>query len=123
MADIFADAWGLYGWAVEILESGRPRVAAEVAWGATKRATDALVLARTGRLPSGTGQTTRRLNNLAHVEPGAALLRARFRRRIGTLHGNCFYTGDCPEPELLALLIRETNSYIRQAEILTGIQF
>ena len=37
-AAIFADAWDLYADAIEILELGKPRIAAEVAWGATKRA-------------------------------------------------------------------------------------
>ena len=45
---IFDDARGLYADALEMLEQGRIRNAAEKAWGATKRATDALVLARTG---------------------------------------------------------------------------
>ena len=122
VAAVFADAWSLYAEAIEILDMGKHRIAAEVAWGATKRATDALVLARTGREPTGTGQTSRGINNLARVEPGFALLRARFRRRIGTLHGKCFYLGDCPAPGLLVLLIRETNAYIRQAESLAGIR-
>lgn len=122
VAAIFADAWVLYDDSIEILEMGKQRIAAEVAWGATKRATDALILARTGREPSGTGQTTRGISNLARVEPEFALLRARFRRRIGTLHGKCFYEGNCPEPELLVLLIRRTNSYIRQAEMLAGMR-
>ena len=123
VATIFADAWAMYADAIEILALGKSRIAGEVAWGATKRAADGLILARTGRQPTGTGQTTRGLGRLSHVEPGFALLRARFRRRIGTLHGNCFYMGDCPEHELLVLLIRETNSYIRQAEMLAGMRF
>jgi hypothetical protein len=51
---IFADARLLYDDALEQLESGKLRNAAEKAWGATKRATDALILARTApSLPSG----------------------------------------------------------------------
>ncbi len=45
---IFVDAWVLYEDALEELERGKLRNAAEKAWGATKRATDALVLARNG---------------------------------------------------------------------------
>ena len=89
-AAVFADAWALYADAIEILELGKPRIAAEVAWGATKRATDALILARTGRMPSGTGQTSGGLRSLARAEQGYALLRLRFRRRVGSLHANCF---------------------------------
>ena len=45
---LFADARDLQADALEMLEQGRIRNAAEKAWGATKRATDALALARTG---------------------------------------------------------------------------
>ena len=44
---LFADARGLQADALEMLALGKVRNAAEKAWGATKRATDALVLART----------------------------------------------------------------------------
>ena len=57
VAAIFADAWALYDDAIEILELGKQRVAAEVAWGATKRATDALILNRLGQEPSVAGRT------------------------------------------------------------------
>ena len=58
VAAVFADAWALYGDAIDVLELGKPRLAAEGAWGAVKRATDAMILARTGREPGGTGQTS-----------------------------------------------------------------
>ena len=45
---LFVDARLLYGEAIGLLEYGKLRIAAEVAWGATKRATDALILSRTG---------------------------------------------------------------------------
>ena len=121
VAVIFADAWALHADAIEILGFGKDRIAAEVAWGATKRATDALILARTGREPWGTGQTSGGIRSLARAEPGCAFLRARYRRRVSTLHGNCFYKGNCPATELLELLIQETRSYIRQAQTLAGI--
>ncbi len=121
-AAIFADARDLYADATEILELGKPRIAAEAAWGATKRATDALILARTGREPSGMGQTSGGIRRLARADQGYTLLRLRFQRRVGTLHANCFYTGNCPSPDLLELLIRDTNLYIRQAQVLAGIR-
>ena len=46
---LITDAWTLYADAIEMLEQGHIRNAAEKAWGATKRATDALILERTGR--------------------------------------------------------------------------
>ena len=46
---LFADARDLQSDALEMLALGRIRNAAEKAWGATKRATDALVLAQDRR--------------------------------------------------------------------------
>ena len=117
VAAIFADAWGLYADAIEILELGKPRVAAEVAWGATKRATDALVLARTGRLPSGTGRTSAEMNSLGRRNAEIAPLSSLYKRRILTLHGRCFYLGICEDSEVL---IRDTADYIRECERLAG---
>ena len=45
---IFQDARELQADALEMLSMGKIRNAAEKAWGATKRATDALILSRTG---------------------------------------------------------------------------
>ena len=64
VANIFQDAWALYADAMEELERGKLRNAAEKAWGATKRATDALILARTGAEPRTAGQTDRELRLL-----------------------------------------------------------
>ncbi len=58
---LFDDARELYDDALEMLELGRLRNAAEKAWCATKRATDALILARTGQEPHTSGQTMRML--------------------------------------------------------------
>jgi len=44
---IFDDARGVHADALRLLEAGDVRDAAEKAWCATKRATDALILART----------------------------------------------------------------------------
>ena len=46
--DIFADAQAVHAQAIERLAQGDIRDAAEKAWCATLRATDALILARTG---------------------------------------------------------------------------
>ena len=55
VGSLFADARGLYGDALEMLDQGRLRNAAEKAWCATKRATDALILARTGTRAANVG--------------------------------------------------------------------
>ena len=57
VSEIFHDARALHNSALERLESGDIRDAAEKAWCATKRATDALILARTGEEPGPTAIT------------------------------------------------------------------
>ena len=54
IAQIFRDARELQASAAERLDQGDIRGAAEKAWGAAKRATDALILAGTGREPERT---------------------------------------------------------------------
>lgn len=62
--ELFADARELHGDALEMLELEEVRNdAAEKAWGATKRATDALILARTGEEPERTPATRRGLEH------------------------------------------------------------
>ena len=57
-AELFADAREVHRQALERLEAGDIRDAAEKAWCATKRATDALVLSRTNDMPQRTNQTS-----------------------------------------------------------------
>ena len=76
---LFSDARSLYGDVLEMLEQGKIRNAAEKAWGATKRAIDALVLAKTSEEPPTTALTTEGLLALARAaddirEPGRPLL-------------------------------------------------
>lgn len=117
VAAIFADAQTLYAEAVEILEMAKRRIAAEAAWGATKRATDALILARTGREPTGTGQTTRRLGYLGRIHPELSILVLQYNARIVDLHGRCPCLGVCNE---VNDLIRGTTDFIRTAEQLAA---
>lgn len=119
LAILFADAWGLYDDAIEILESGKPRIAAEVAWGAAKRATDALLLVLTGREPGGTGQTTRWLRRLGLANAEYAAFYQLYNDRIIDLHGRCFYSGNCPTEVINT--IRGTSSYIQEAMRLAGV--
>ena len=121
-AALFADARLLYDEAIELLDLGKLRVAAEAAWGATKRATDALILARTGREPSVTGQTSRRLNFLRKTDDAVTSLRFHYNAQQGFLHGQCFYRG-IPESsdDRVIAAVRETADYINSAEALAGI--
>ena len=117
-ATVFDDARGMYDAALERLALGDIRDAAEKAWCTAKRATDALILARTGVLPPRSPDTTRGLRTLAAADPAYHSLRDRYFARQAALHGDCFYTGWCEPIADTELLIRQTIEYIRDAEAL-----
>ena len=119
---IFADALALYEDALEMLAQHKIRNAAEKAWGATKRATDALILARTGALPETTAMTTRVLMELADNFPDIETLVGRYFTRISYLHGSCFYDGLCDPISQTVRRIRETIDFIQDAQSLTRAQ-
>ena len=113
---IFADARVLQEDALEMLALGKIRNAAEKSWGATKRATDALILARTGHEPERTPETSAGLRALAAQDPAVRRLVGRYYSRQGVLHGDCFYLGLCDPLEDTERRIRETAGYIADAE-------
>jgi hypothetical protein len=124
---LFADARSLYQEAIEQLAQGKLRNAAEKAWGATKRATDALVLARTGEMlapgrtsqePRTSGQTNRGLHVLARRDERVAPLMGLYAIRQTYLHGQCFYDGNCEPEDGMEALIRQTEQYLFLAETL-----
>ena len=117
---IFADAHTLYDDALEMLELGKIRNASEKAWGATKRATDALIVARTGHEPERTPETSAELRALAGRDPAVRSLVGRYYSRRGVLHGDCFYMGLCDPLEDTERRIRETAGYIADAERLAA---
>ncbi len=112
--EIFANARQIQDQAIEHLEHGDIRDAAEKAWCATKRAADALILALTGQEPGPTGLTSDCLDDL--VESGRATnsLQGRYYSRLSQLHGACFYTGACNRHT--ERRIRETPGYVADAE-------
>ena len=117
---IFDDARGLYYDALEMLEMGRLRNAAEKAWCATKRATDAMILARTGREPRTSGQTMRMLRQLRRQDASLEPMRKEYAIRQSFLHGACFYDGILePEDDIIAD-VRETIEYIQNAEAMAA---
>ena len=120
-AALFADARLLYDEAIELLDLGKLRIAAEVAWGATKRATDALILARTGREPSVSSHTSSGLRNLIRSDPTITSLLRRYNRGMRYLHVQCFYWGHCGSEDERVRDIRTTIDYIRDAERLAGL--
>ena len=118
--EIFADAYAMHGSALERLAAGDLRDAAEKAWCATLRSTDALILARTGREPERTPQTSAGLDRLSDQEPAARTLQRRYYSRQLYLHGNCFYLGILDNRSELERRIRETIDYIRDAQTLAS---
>ncbi len=116
VSSLFADARGLYGDALEMLDQGRLRNAADKAWCATKRATDALILSRTGEEPRTSGQTMRMLRQLRGQDPSLEPLRLRYGQRQSFLHGACFYDGILEPAEDIIRDVRETVDYIQDAE-------
>ena len=112
--EIFDDAKAMQREALERLAAGDIRDAAEKAWCATKRAPDALTLARTGEEPRTTARTTNELDSLADRDSRVKPLVGRYYSRIGQLHGACFYDGLCNDQTQRR--IRETAIYIEDAE-------
>ena len=117
--ELFADAEQMLAEALRELEDGDIRQAAEKAWCATKRAIDALILARTGMEPRTTGQTTRSIRLLARTDPAVSPIAVEFANRAWVLHGSCFYDGQCEPEESIAEDIRETANVIRDARRLS----
>ena len=120
VGSLFADARGLYGDALEMLDQGRLRNAAEKAWCATKRATDALILARTGTEPRTSGQTMRMIRQLRRQDPTLEQLRVRYGHRQSFLHGACFYDGILEPAEDIIADVRDTIEYIQDAEAMAA---
>lgn len=116
--ELFADARDMQAQAIACFDRGDVRDAAEKAWCATKRATDGLILARTGEEPVTTARTTDELDAFVDREPAAESLLGRYFSRLGQLHGACFYDKRCnPQTERR---IRETAQYISDAEVLAA---
>ena len=116
-ANIFADARRMRDAALERMAAGDVRDAAEKAWCATVRATEALVLARTGQEPGTSTAASRRLKALsANDQPLRDIARS-YLERQDVLHGECFYHDYC-QPVVTERLINETSDYIRHAECL-----
>ena len=118
---IFRDARELQADALEILDQGKIRNAAEKAWGATKRATDALVLARGERNPQPAGQARRALMRLSPGDQVMVALQREYHFKARMLHSDCFYEGNCEPEQEMTDLKRATISYIQTAEGLYSV--
>jgi hypothetical protein len=121
VAELFADAREVHLQALELLEAGDIRDAAEKVWCATKRATDALILSRTDDMPQRTNQTSAGIRRLGQEGEALASLRGRFSDIVHYLHSDCFYDGQCEPREFVEELVRGTSRYIDDAEQLAGV--
>ena len=121
VTEIFADARAVHADALRLLSEGDIRDAAEKAWCATKRATDALILAQTGVEPQISSDTTRGIALLAKDSEAADSLLKRYFTRQSHLHGACFYLGVFEPFEEVERRIRQTADYITDAENLAGV--
>ena len=119
---IFRDARELQASAAERLDQGDIRYAAENAWGAAKRATDALILARTGKEPERTPEAGAALRMMASQDRDVrrARLMRRYHSRQVVLHVECFYNGLCEPLDETERRIRETAGYIQDAQRLAA---
>ena len=122
--ELFTDARAMYDSALERLAAGDIRDSAEKAWCATKRATDALILARTGQEPETTGMTSAGIRLLGEHNRAIENLVGRYYTRVGHLHGECFhgecfYDGTCASRDT-ERRIRETIDYVNDVETLAS---
>ena len=118
--ELFDDAHQVQVKALELLAQGDVRDAAEKAWCATKRATEALVLARTGNEPQTPAQTTAGLRTLAYNDERFVPLRFYFNACVKELHVDCFYDGHCEPVEEMAATIEQSARYLADAERLAA---
>lgn len=116
--EIFADAHGMYDDSLERWDAGDIRDAAEKAWCAALRATNALILASTGIEPEVTRETALHLDRLARHDQRVKTLVGRYYSRQVRLHGDCFYLGIVSDMDEIERRIRETIDYIQDAEAL-----
>lgn len=119
--EIFADARAVHASALKMLESGDIRDAAEKAWCATKRATEALLLSINDEIPPTTVRVSSGLRGLSRESEAARSLQGRFGETARFLHHDCFYNGHCEPLDSTERLIRETAQFIEDAEALANL--
>ena len=113
---LIANAWSHYFLALIMLEQGSLRDAAGKAWEATKLATDALILERTGREPTRMPEISIEIRKLAQQNAESKSLRNRYVARMDKLHTGCFHNGICKPANTITRLILNTAGYIADAK-------
>ena len=114
-ASIFEDAHHMRDAALERMAAGDARDAAEKAWYATLRATEALVLARTGQEPGKPIEADRRLSSLAMKDGLLWDLRTRFAFFEVILWEECILHEYCV-PEEIDRTLSKAVDYVRDCE-------
>ena len=119
--EIISDAENLLTKAIEEMNVNL-RDAAEKAWGATVRATDALILARYDETPKSMRDRREKLGELILREPELDKLGLweRLHSRESSLHVSCFYDGECKPADVIKRKISETKNYIEDIKALVG---
>ena len=115
VASLFEDAHRMRDAALERLAAGDFRDAAEKAWYATLRATEAFVLARTGQEPGKLIETDLRLSTMSVNDPSLRDMRSRFAFFEVILWEECILHEYC-DPEEIDRLVREAVDYVRDCE-------
>ena len=118
---LFADAWTLYDDAIRATDAKQdPQRGGK---GVGRHQTG---YRRADFGPDGTGtpkdgaRLSAGIRRLSREGEAFRLLRTRYSERISELHGDCFYDGNCEPEDEMALLVRETADYIRDAEALAS---
>ncbi len=98
------------------------RDAAEKAWGAMVQATNEVLDAYGGRIPSGTNARRDALHAVERQNKPLRRLRleARFLSAENVLHKDCFYDGACSLPLVSDLLTEDVKEYLDDVADLTG---
>ena len=118
--ELLSEAWALYDEAVELLEQRNLRFAAGKAWNASEKAANALILERTGQEPQNPNETSVGISYLGEEGPGQNDFRSRFASQFENLYGDCYIDNHCEPEDYHEEMIRNTDSFIREAERLAG---
>ena len=121
--EIISNAEDLLTKAIEEMDENL-RDAAEKAWGAALRVTNALILARYDETPKSMRDRREKLGELILREPELDKLGLweRLHSRESSLHVSCFYDGECKPADVIKKKISETKNYIEDIKALLSSQ-
>ena len=112
--DLMDDARYAHAHALLLVEDEQTRLAAIAAWTAVGKATDALLAARVGVVPTTTAMTSQWLDHVVGQDPARESLALRYRDNVYQLHDRCFYKGNCDAET--PTRIRDVAHYISEVQ-------